>query len=345
MTEHRQPGQWLALHVFYAANPRPMVAECLRPLVRRLTDAELLDRYFFLNYWMEGPHVRLRLKPRWAADEAVVKDMAEAAVGEFLARRPALYAMDGAYQEDLQEVLFRMENPHGDPAHLLDADGNPKMQPNNTFAYRPYEPEYGKYGGPAGVELAEWHFQHSTDLVMDLVDRMNMHHRPVALGIAAQLMVVMAGTFLPSRGRLIEFLDAYHRFAHNVFSSTDFTDKVDYEGMYDQMAPQLARRLEPILDALGAGTPDRLPQLLHHWADHSAELRARVVALTEAGDVAFAYPEGSPPETVTDPDLTLPRLLLSYVHMTNNRMYMTLRDEAYLSYLIGRSLQVEPVAP
>lgn len=345
MTERDQPGQWLALHIFYAANPRPMVAECLRPLLRRLTDAELLSRYFFLNYWMEGPHVRLRLKPRRASDESVVREIAESAVGEYLARRPALYAMDSGYREDLQEMLFRMEYPEGDPEHLLDADGHPKMQPNNTFEYRPYEPEYGKYGGPAGVELAEWHFRHSTDLVMDLVDRTNLHHRPVALGIAAQLMVVMTSTFLPARAGLLEFLDSYHRFAHNFFAATDYADNVDYEVMYDRMAPQLARRFEPILDALEAGRPGRLPQFLQLWADHSADLRSRVVALAEAGDLAFAYPEGSPPETVTDPDLALPRLLLSYLHMTNNRMYMTLRDEAYLSYLVGRSLRAEPVAP
>lgn len=345
MSDRDQPGQWLALHIFYAANPRPMMAECIRPLLERLTDAGLVSRYFFLNYWMEGPHVRLRLKPQTARDETEVRDLAETAISEFLARRPALYAMDGGFKEDLQLALFRMEYPDGDPDHLLDADGKPKMQPNNTFEYRPYEPEYGKYGGAAGVELAEWHFQHSTDLVLDLVGRMNMHHRPVGLGIAAQLMVVMTHTFLPARGRLLAFLDGYHQFTHGSFAATDYADNVDYEGMYDEMASQLTRRFEPIVEALAAGEPGRLPQFLHDWADHSAELRSRVVALAESGQVAFAYPEGAPPEPVTDPDLVLSRLMLSYLHMTNNRMYMTLRDEAYLSYLVGRSLQTERVAP
>lgn len=345
MTERDQPGQWLALHIFYAANPRPMVANCIRPLLQRLTGAGLLDSYFFLNYWMEGPHVRLRLKPQSASDEPAVRDMAESAIGAYLSERPALYAMDSGYREDLQEMLYRMEYPEGDPEDLFTADGNPKMQPNNTFEYRLYEPEYGKYGGRVGVELAEWHFKHSTDMVLGLVDRMNMHHRPVALGIAAQMMVVMTSTFLPSRERLLEFLDSYHRFAHNFFASSGYADNVDYEVMYDEMAPQLARRFHPILEALESGQPERLPQFMRDWADHSEELRSRVVAVTEAGDLAFAYPEGSPSETVTDPNLTLPRLLLSYLHMTNNRMYMTLRDEAYLAYLVGRSLREEPVSP
>ena len=58
-----EPGSWLGMHIFYGANPRPMLLDCVRPLVDELTTLGLLDSYFFMNYWQEGPHVRLRLKP------------------------------------------------------------------------------------------------------------------------------------------------------------------------------------------------------------------------------------------------------------------------------------------
>lgn len=58
------PGEWIALHIFYAASPRPMLVDCVRPLVDRLTGEGLLAGHFFINYWLEGPHVRLRLRPR-----------------------------------------------------------------------------------------------------------------------------------------------------------------------------------------------------------------------------------------------------------------------------------------
>lgn len=57
------PGAWQATHVFYAANPRPFLLQCVRPLVAELEADGLIDSYFFINYWLEGPHVRLRLKP------------------------------------------------------------------------------------------------------------------------------------------------------------------------------------------------------------------------------------------------------------------------------------------
>ncbi|CAM5695242.1 Lantibiotic biosynthesis protein OS=Streptomyces microflavus OX=1919 GN=Smic_30460 PE=4 SV=1 [Streptomyces microflavus] len=60
---HNETGAWQATHVFYAANPRPFLLHCVRPLVAELEADGLLAGYFFINYWLEGPHVRLRLKP------------------------------------------------------------------------------------------------------------------------------------------------------------------------------------------------------------------------------------------------------------------------------------------
>ena len=35
----------------------------------------------------------------------------------------------------------------------------------------------------------------------------------------------------------------------------------------------------------------------------------------------------------------LVRVLSPYLHMTNNRFHVTIRDEAYLSYVMGRALR------
>jgi hypothetical protein len=44
-------------------------------------------------------------------------------------------------------------------------------------------------------------------------------------------------------------------------------------------------------------------------------------------------------ERVTDPVEGQVRLLSPYLHMTNNRLHITIRDEAYLSALLARSLR------
>ncbi|MFI9639331.1 lantibiotic dehydratase C-terminal domain-containing protein [Micromonospora sp. NPDC051925] len=334
-----EPGQWLGIHIFYGANARPMVVECIRPLVDELTAQGVLDTYFFMNYWMEGPHVRLRLRPRTRADEPAVRATAEAAIRRFLAARPALYEMDAGFRGELHERLFQLEYPQGAPDELTGPDGTPRMQPNNSFSYRPYEPEYGKYGGARGVALAEWHFRYSSDLVIDMVRTMNLHLRPVTLGSAAQLMLVMAGTFLPDRHDLVAFFDSYHQFWHRAFGGAGFVDNIDYDRMYARMSGDLDRRFQPILRALDQGEQHRLPVFLRGWAEHSGELRSRVSELAGSGELTFAYPEGAAAVTVTDPHEASARLLSPYLHMTNNRLYITLRDEAYLAYLMARALR------
>ncbi|MCM4080905.1 lantibiotic dehydratase C-terminal domain-containing protein [Paractinoplanes hotanensis] len=334
-----EPGRWLAIHIFYGGSARPMLTDCIRPLVEELRGRNLLDRYFFINYWLEGPHVRLRLKPRTVADEPAVRAVADAAIQRFLTERPALYEMNAGYRAELYNLLFDLEFPQGKPAELVGPDGNVQMQPNNSFSYRPYEPEYGKYGGPAGVALAEWHFEYSSDVLIDAVRTMNLHLRPVTLGTAAQLMLVMAGTFLPDRTDLVEFLDTYFQFWHQAFAGTNFVEGIEYSTMYERIAPDLDRRFQPILGALDRGEQHRLPVFLRGWAEHAGQLRERTCRLAESGQLAFAYPEGTPTVRVTDPQAALVRLLSPYLHMTNNRLYITLRDEAYLAYLLGRALR------
>lgn len=334
-----EPGTWLAIHIFYGGNARPMLVQCVRPLIDELTAQGRLAGYFFINYWLEGPHLRLRLKPRTPADEPAVRAAAEAAITHYLSERPALYDMNGGYRDELYNTLFALEFPQGKPAELVDTDGNMVIQPNNCFRYRPYEPEYGKYGGPAGIELAEWHFQHSSDLVVEAVRTMNMHMRPVALGTAIQLMLVLSRTFLPERASLVEALDSYHLFWHSAFAGTDFVDSIDYASKYESMAGDLDRQFDTILGPLDRGEPELLPGFLRGWAEHTAELRARAVDLARSGQLQFAYPEGAPAYAITDPEQALTRLLNPYMHMTNNRLYITLRDEAYLSYMLGRALR------
>lgn len=332
------PGQWLAIHVFYAANPQPLLVECVGPLVRDLTERGLIAGHFFINYWLEGPHVRLRLRPRTEADIPEVRATAEAALTRFLQTRPALYAMGHGYLGELYEILFALEFPQGKPAELIDANGQMKLQANNSFSYRPYEPEYGKYGGPEGIALAEWHFQHSSEMVLQSVATMNLHLRPVLLGTAAQLMTVMAGTFLPDRADLIEFLDEYHRFWHRAFAGTDLIGTDEYARMYDEVADSLGRRVRLLLDLVASGQTERLPGFLRGWAEHATELRDGVLALARSGRLVISTWEGGE-KVITDGREALAKLLSPYSHMTNNRFHVTIRDEAYLSYLLGRVLR------
>jgi hypothetical protein len=331
-------GDWQAVHIHYAANPQPMLVSCIRPLLSELHGDGLLAGHFFINYWLEGPHVRLRLRPARPEDTAEVRRRAEAALDAFLRRRPALYHVEATYLDQLYDTLFDMEVEDIDRSKHVGPDGTMLLRPNNSYVWVPYEPEYGKYGGPAGVALAEWHFQHSSDLVVEAVRTLNLHLRTVMLGTAAQLMMVLSACFLPDREELAEYLDGYHVFWQRAFSGTDLVGPADY-GESFAVTPALRDRFALVRDAVASGRLDRLPGYLAGWARHGHALRDHVVRLASAGDLVFRSWDGTRDERVTEPREALLRLLSPYLHMTNNRLHVTIRDEAYLSFLLAQSLE------
>lgn len=346
MTDHPAggaPGDWQAFHIFYAASPRPLLLQCVRPLVEELTEQGLLAGYFFINYWLEGPHLRLRLRPATPAAAGEVTERAGAAIAAFLRRRPALYEVKDSFFAELYNTLFELEYREEDRERLLGPDGRMRLRENNTFSAEPYEPEYGKYGGPAGVALAEWHFQRSSDLVIEAARTMNLHLRTVVLGLAAQLMMTMSACFLPDQEQLLAFLDRYHAFWNGAFEGTNFTAQQGYDRAYGSTGEALADRFHTIRAAIGAGAPERLPTLLRDWAEHCLQLRARAAALADRGELVFRSWDGTRDLPVTDLAQALPMLLSPYAHMTNNRLSVTVRDEAYLSYVLARALR-EPRA-
>ncbi|MYV40459.1 lantibiotic biosynthesis protein, partial [Streptomyces sp. SID1328] len=83
----------------------------------------------------------------------------------------------------------------------------------------------------------------------------------------------------------------------------------------------------------------RLPVFLRGWAEHCAELRDRAAALARDGALVFRSWDGTRDLRPTDPAQALPMLLSPYLHMTNNRLSTTVRDEAFLSYVLGRALR------
>ncbi|MFE4579619.1 lantibiotic dehydratase C-terminal domain-containing protein [Streptomyces chartreusis] len=337
-------GAWQATHIFYAANPRPLLLQCIRPLISDLEADGLLAGYFFINYWLQGPHVRLRLKPSSPSVEEEVRRRTEEAIDVFLAERPALYQVDSGFLRDFYNALFKIEFPDAERATYMDEQGRMQLKPNNSRSAEPYEPEYAKYGGPAGIELAEWHFRHSSDLVIEAFRTKNLHLRTVLLGTAAQLMMVMSGCFMPEDDRLADYLESYYQFWHTAFPDTGFIGTDEYDRNYADVAPGLARRFAHIRTAVISGEPGRLPAFVDGWAAHCRELRDRAHHLAVRGDLVFPAEDGGGVWPITDPDHALPRLLSPYMHMTNNRLHVTIRDEAYLSHLLTQVLRESTVA-
>jgi hypothetical protein len=338
------PGDWQSIHIYYAGNRRPMLTDCVRPLVDDLRGDGLLSGYFFIHYWLEGPHVRLRLRPSTPEATGAVRERAEAAIGTFLRDRPALYEVNADNYLGMYTRMFELEFSEQERQRYLDAEGRMRIVANNSYRYVPYEPEYGKYGGVAGVAVAEWHFEHSSDLVIDATRTLNLHLRRVVLGLSAQLMMIMATVFVGDEDDTAEFLQRYADFWHGTFDGVFRMDGLaTYDKAYESMDGALTRRfLDLRADCLAVGG-DGPPGLLGRWLAHCVELRDRVAELARTGRLALRGWDGrSAP--VTDVSDGLRQVLAPYLHMTNNRLGLTLSDESYLGYALARALRERDLA-
>lgn len=330
------PGEWMAFHVFYASDANPILVECVRPLVARLRADGLLDRWFFIKYWEEGPHLRIRLRPSDAAAADEVRARALAALTGFLERRPALYEVA---VDDLQDLYRRMYLAEYGPEQwdeVYGAEGVMPIQPNNTVVERPYEPEHDRYGGPGGTELAERHFEVSSDTVVGLLATTSTHVRPLQLGLSMQLSLGLAYAFLTDDAAVLEFFRSYRTFWETTYQepSDDQHESFDvsFERTWETFAPRLAR-----IRAVCADPDAAAPGLEGAWARHARALRAQVDAAWADGTLAF--PADRAAALAAHPEAVAPVLLSSYVHMTNNRLGSSILEEIYLSYLVERALE------
>ncbi|WP_433011798.1 thiopeptide-type bacteriocin biosynthesis protein [Kribbella sp. CA-294648] len=335
---------WVALHVFYASDSNPILVEAVRPLVEELRREELIDRWFFIKYWMEGPHLRVRFRPTRPELRAAVLARATAALQAFLDRRPALYDTDIDGLGDIYKKMYLAE--YGEERYVEEygADGQMPFRPNNSVAEMPYEREFDRYGGPAGMALGEWHFQASSDLVAKLLATSNTHVRPVLLGLATQLSLLTAYTFLGSDEAVRRFFQRYRGFWETSYQepSDDYHDSFDKS--FALTKTTLLERIDRIRTITTGEPGQALSGIERTWLAHCRELQERVLTAAAAEELVFPSRTTGEREPITDAEGLATVLLSSYIHMTNNRFGVAILDEIYLSYLIEKALDPETSA-
>ena len=218
--------------------------------------------------------------------------------------------------------------------------GEMPLRADNSVEYVSYSPEYGRYGGTKGVELSEWHFECSSDIVLRLLDSTNAHVRTVLLGLSLQQTLAMCYAFLENERKVADFLGNYQKFWERNFLADAETQHRKFEAGYQQMAEKLQSRVDEVRGAalLGDGSAEPSPPE-RAWIDHCHELRDHIRELATGGQLAFRTTDRPGDDgKAEDPDTALTTLLTSYIHMTNNRLGASVPDEIYLSYLLRRAL-------
>lgn len=326
-------GDWLSAHIYYTGERTPILQHCTGPLVRDLRERGLVRDWFFLRHWLEGKHLRLRIRPESPAALPEVRRELETAVDAFLRERPSVYEDRFDIAEERYRERFLLEFSAEQWRERYGAATRMPRRENNTFEYMEYVPEDFRYGGPVGMRIAEEHFVFCSDTVLEIADTQNLHVRTVMLGALTQLMAVMALAFFDRPDRCAGFFDEYVHFWDSWFADRHG----EYGNAYTRMAAPVRARVRLLHGAVRDGDPERVSGYVRGWLEHCVELRATLTGALERGELDF----GGGPLGPEDADAVFTTLLRSYLHLAANRLGATVDSEVYLSYVLGRALREE----
>ena len=155
--------------------------------------------WFFVKYWMGGPHLRVRTTTR-AVHEALVREarnwLDHAAVPSL--DRDRFYSGVSLFGEEVDDV-----------------DGLPWF-PSGTVLEMPYEPELDRYLGIHHMAASERAFRHSSEFAVSVFT--SPHPRSIRLALGALALWGMAKAYGLAT---IEFFQRYAEFWEQVAGGAD----------------------------------------------------------------------------------------------------------------------------
>ncbi len=321
---------WLAAYLFYAEPWEALLIKGVQPFARYVMEKNLADQFFFIRFWERGPHIRLRFKGEKKCLDLKVKPQLGSHFRSYFKVKPS----------------YRKE-----PEQMKQLPEDQQWFPNNSVQFIPYEPEIERYGGPTGILVAEKQFEVSSNSVLAIIKESEQWDYDRALGAAIQLHLGFAFSMgmdlketaaFYSRIAALWFSRAY-RYEENISPEElkkrrDTTTKA-FEDNFSQQKPVLVPYFKTLWKAFTENVEFE-QEWLNQWITDMAAIREQLKDAQTRGELVFPPRfKLQPLEDIPEPYQQLWAILESYVHMTNNRLGILNRDEAFLGYLIKESLK------
>jgi thiopeptide-type bacteriocin biosynthesis protein len=318
-------GTWLGAHLYYAEPWEKFLVEAVHPFVVEVVSKKLAEQFFFIRYWERGPHIRLRLKGERYALEHELKPWLESFFLEYFHRCPS--------RRD--EVKNRDNLP-----------SDRSWYPNNSIQSVRYEPEIDRYGGSESIVIAERQFELSSRAALCLFNEYPDWDYDRALGSAIQLHLAFAYAVGMSLNEARLFYSQVFGSWFRLFLAPPDPDVQSqpelilkaFEESFDKQKPVLAPFHQALWNALNEKANFE-KEWMNTWIKEMKTIGSQLKECQESRHLSFpAGLKADPHVFVPESNQALWFILESYVHMTNNRLGILNRDEAFLGYLISRCL-------
>ncbi|HVX41151.1 MAG TPA: thiopeptide-type bacteriocin biosynthesis protein [Gemmatimonadaceae bacterium] len=194
-----------------------------------------------------------------------------------------------------------------------------------------YEPEVQRYGGPRAIELAERIFQDSSETAFALLAGV-AGTRSSRLGKGLLAMLALMHAFFDNAAAVAAFAGRYAEgYLH---ARRDPDERVDRLAEFDRAFDRQAERLMGAVDDAFERLVEHAPVSPAIDAYHAAMVERRE-ALRECFHRGVVEVQG---RACASWGLCVEALVPSFVHMTSNRLGLSVPEETYVAHLIRRAL-------
>lgn len=316
MINNDKENEWLSTYLYYGEPLDIFIVNAVAPFVQSVLQQGLSTQYFFIRYWENGPHIRLRFK----------------AQGNNLIEELKLRVID------FFAIYFEKY-----PSSRLGYISGINIAANNSYVFEEYTPETSRYGGKLALEVSEHQFQYSSQACLTLLsENKNQWDVETAIGLAIQLHISLVHSMCYTKSEAKIFfellsisLEPYLTYSfkkeyneenlHKLFS-------IHFEAVKDSIIPFI----NEFWNLLDQGFIFN-ELWMNNWLTGMKSVyngldRLFVTGKIECPPIEYlknAYGNAKP---------EMSYILSSYIHMTNNRLGIRNDQEPYIAFIIANSL-------
>lgn len=302
--------QWISMYLFYKHDLTLLLVKLVHPLINQWTQRKIISNYFYIRYWEDGQHIRLRIKTYSELSEKKIK-----------------YTILQFYEQNL------LNTKHYDDEFKV--------------VFQTYEPEINRYGGKEAIKLAELFFEyHSKICLQVLSEYWYKWNYNLALSIDMQMLII----FLKFTGNEIKDCILFFDFLFSMSSGLSIKDTKmqDYEKeitkqviLFDNLYSGQKCTIDYICEKIWHQTDWGKTDWRYLWAQNCKEVIVGFQKLKSKGsiNISNAIDGHKILEEIHMMEKIEWLVWQSYFHMTNNRMGLFPPDESFIYFALLKGFE------
>jgi hypothetical protein len=303
--------QIMSLHAYVAGCENEFLAEVFEPVLDAMEAP--VAAFFFLRYWRGGPHLRLRVRGSQVQCQFLQKTL-RVRFAQWCATNPKFQFPSAEDHAPLARKFALLE-----ACDLDDTLVNVPMLVESD-----YHPESTKYGGDAGLAIAEKVWRSSSAVVLE-ANRAGLLGSEKRHSVGLQMALVALQAFGLGLDEAQFFFGAcagvWQRYCPGQGNS--------------KFESRLAAQAEDLIPVIAAVWQQRRPPLLDGWHADMTYASSRILEKAQDIAVAINYPDQN---TCLPASRAHHYLLSQFVHTNNNRLGITPIDEWFQARLAETAL-------